>query len=177
MNGPAVAWALEQMPGDVHAKLVLVQMAAEAQDYRLGGPPWWWDGSPYNLARITAACGLTLRQMSWALAVLDDSSLARPQEIGPGRVEYELCIYRDRRWVDEAVKNHVPVPAPMRRAVFERDGHQCVRCGSTERLHADHIYPRWLGGLNLLENLQTLCAICNSLKGTRIERADGVVNV
>lgn len=51
--------------------------------------------------------------------------------------------------------------------VFERDGHQCVKCGSTEDLTIDHIYPRVHGGCNCFVNLQTLCRLCNEKKGTK----------
>lgn len=49
-----------------------------------------------------------------------------------------------------------------REAVFERDGHACVRCGSTDRLEIDHILPQSLGGPHILENLRTLCKSCNA---------------
>lgn len=50
----------------------------------------------------------------------------------------------------------------LREEVFERDGHKCVRCGSTERLQADHILPQSAGGPHILENLRTLCRSCNA---------------
>lgn len=61
-----------------------------------------------------------------------------------------------------------PVPQWMREYVFERDGYACLECGSTERLEADHIFPWSKGGLTVLENLQTLCKICNIRKGCRV---------
>lgn len=157
------------MIGDAPAKLVLVQMAAESRPSVLGGGPWWYDGSPFRMARLTAQCSLTGRQMGWALRILDESSLARPEALPDGLV-FRLGLYADRQWVAPDVKNHAPVPTALRREVFARDGLRCVLCGSTDRLHADHIYPRWLGGLNLLENLRTLCRSCNLAKGMN---ADG----
>lgn len=61
------------------------------------------------------------------------------------------------------------IPASLRRAVYERDGYACVHCGATEHLSLDHIYPWSLGGLDTLENLQTLCRPCNSRKGVRTD--------
>lgn len=49
-----------------------------------------------------------------------------------------------------------------REAVFERDGHKCVRCGSTEHLQVDHILPQSCGGPHIIENLRTLCRSCNA---------------
>lgn len=60
------------------------------------------------------------------------------------------------------------IPRDLRKRVYERDGHQCVTCGSVERLSLDHIYPYSLGGPDTFENLQTLCRPCNSRKGARV---------
>lgn len=50
----------------------------------------------------------------------------------------------------------------LRATVFAKDGGKCVRCGSTENLTVDHIFPRSLGGTHVLTNLRTLCKSCNS---------------
>lgn len=42
---------------------------------------------------------------------------------------------------------------------------QCVECGSSADLTADHIRPRSLGGNDGVENLRTLCRSCNAKKG------------
>ena len=56
----------------------------------------------------------------------------------------------------------------MRGIVFERDGHQCLKCGRTDDLTVDHIVPRVYGGTNAANNLQTLCRGCNAEKGARV---------
>lgn len=54
--------------------------------------------------------------------------------------------------------------------IVARDGaDSCVYCGTTERLLLDHKVPRSRGGGDELENLQILCADCNSHKGARTE--------
>lgn len=53
----------------------------------------------------------------------------------------------------------------IRQAVFARDGHACVICGSTKKLEAGHIVPHVAGGLFVEENLQTECQSCNRRKG------------
>lgn len=60
-----------------------------------------------------------------------------------------------------------PIPQSLRRQVFERDGHRCVRCESVMRLSADHVVPESQGGQTTLDNLQTLCMPCNNEKGTK----------
>lgn len=59
------------------------------------------------------------------------------------------------------------VARKMRPAVFARDGANCQKCGSTERLEIDHIQPLSRGGTNDLGNLQVLCLPCNRSKGAR----------
>ncbi len=50
----------------------------------------------------------------------------------------------------------------LRRAVLEADHHECVYCGTTERLTIDHIVPHVHGGEATFENLLTSCKTCNS---------------
>lgn len=59
----------------------------------------------------------------------------------------------------------VPIPVELRRTVFERDGGQCVECGSNFDIQYDHVIPVALGGATSVENLQLLCAGCNQRKG------------
>jgi superfamily II DNA or RNA helicase len=51
--------------------------------------------------------------------------------------------------------------------VKSRDGKKCLCCGSSKRLQIDHIAPSYIGGSIEMENLQTLCAVCNNHKGTQ----------
>lgn len=71
---------------------------------------------------------------------------------------YSRKVTSDRRW-----------PA-LRMRARDRDGWQCVKCGSRNRLEVDHIEPvRKRPDLAfVLSNLQTLCASCHTKK-TRIE--------
>ncbi len=58
-------------------------------------------------------------------------------------------------------KSRRPVPPGVRRAVLERDGFCCARCGSKERLHVHHIKHRSDGGTDEPANLLTLCEGCH----------------
>jgi 5-methylcytosine-specific restriction endonuclease McrA len=64
--------------------------------------------------------------------------------------------------VPRAVKRKI-----SRKALFARDGHRCVYCGSTGRLTLDHVLPRSRGGDSIWENVVTSCAPCNLRKGNR----------
>ncbi len=56
-----------------------------------------------------------------------------------------------------------------RRALFARDGWQCVYCGNAGgRLTLDHVIPRSRGGDSSWENVVTSCAPCNLRKGNRL---------
>jgi hypothetical protein len=56
---------------------------------------------------------------------------------------------------------------PVREEVFERDGGQCVKCGSTRDLQYDHVIPYSRGGSNSAANIQPLCGDCNRAKSSR----------
>ncbi|MFD6400706.1 HNH endonuclease [Nocardia sp. NPDC060249] len=85
-------------------------------------------------------------------------------------VAYGLWIERDTGWEfrDQRPLERDHIPIATRRAVFARDGHQCVHCGATEDLSLDHIYPWSRGGEDTVDNLRVLCRPCNSRKGARV---------
>jgi 5-methylcytosine-specific restriction endonuclease McrA len=64
------------------------------------------------------------------------------------------------------------VPGPLRQTVLARDGGRCVRCGSSEDLTIDHIFPQSIGGTHAATNLRTLCRRCNS---ARPVHGDGLI--
>jgi hypothetical protein len=70
-----------------------------------------------------------------------------------------------------AAESKVRVMPAMRWQVFQRDQWRCVACGRSSHdgaiLHVDHIIPRSRGGLDALENYQTLCDICNIGKSNK----------
>jgi len=56
----------------------------------------------------------------------------------------------------------------LSRAVKERDGWRCVRCGASGvELHAHHIVPLSRGGSNDMSNLVTLCRACHEAEHGR----------
>lgn len=70
------------------------------------------------------------------------------------------------RMSEGSIRPHIP--ESLRNAVYERDGHKCVTCGTTSSLSLDHIIPFSLGGPDTFDNLQAMCRSCNSRKGARV---------
>lgn len=82
------------------------------------------------------------------------------------------------QWHDSTVERAVmrrkreKIPPKLRRAVFMRDGFRCQECGAFPGEHkdvfleVDHVVPVAKGGTNHINNLQTLCSVCNIGKGT-----------
>jgi len=60
------------------------------------------------------------------------------------------------------------IPEKVRIEVWRRDGGQCARCGSRERLEYDHIVPVTKGGSNTARNIELLCEDCNRKKSNNI---------
>jgi hypothetical protein len=62
------------------------------------------------------------------------------------------------------------IPSPVKLEVWKRDGGKCVKCGSKNNLHFDHIIPYSLGGTSLYaKNIQLLCIRHNLEKHDKIE--------
>ncbi len=92
------------------------------------------------------------------------------------KTQYDACVNR----ILNGPTPTLPPPAPpypredrepsedLKAQVKSRDGHRCLCCGEMKRsrLQVDHIAPWYFGGRHTLENLQTLCKICNRDKGT-----------
>ncbi len=80
----------------------------------------------------------------------------RPTE-GP-RVPYRNEVRRRRRQANRRA-------AAQFRVIGERDGYLCRECGTGRELTVEHIIPVFLGGTDDLDNLEILCASCNTAKG------------
>jgi len=91
------------------------------------------------------------------------------------KTQYDACVNRILN--GPAQPRPLPPPADpppdrepseeLKAQVKSRDGHRCLCCGETKRsrLQVDHIAPWYFGGKHTLENLETLCRMCNLQKG------------
>ena len=95
--------------------------------------------------------------------------------------QYNACaerlLHADRHGIDP--DRHIIISKTMspsdqepseelKKQVMERDGGcLCCRSDNGRQLEVDHIVPKYFGGNNILDNLQTLCRKCNQLKSTK----------
>ena len=64
---------------------------------------------------------------------------------------------------------------PRRQKVIEIYGEQCRNCKKVFMIEADHIFPKWSGGCDCIENWMPLCAHCHRcIKHARYPRLSGV---
>jgi len=62
------------------------------------------------------------------------------------------------------------IPSSVKLEVWKRDKGRCIKCGSQDNLHFDHIIPYSKGGSSLVaENIQILCVRHNLKKRDKIE--------
>jgi hypothetical protein len=102
-----------------------------------------------------------------SLTTFEPATLNRP--IGDFE-HFELGTFQDKPVTKLETKQVTP---KRRYEVLVRDEHTCQSCGAkapNTLLQVDHIFPRSLGGSNDLENLQTLCVICNIGKGATYQQ-------
>ena len=103
----------------------------------------------------------------------------------PARIGALISIVAHKRgWQPFGrVAHHNEAPAPadfvlaerakmtpdLRYKVIKRDGYRCRCCGASVEtgavLHVDHIHPVSRSGQTIMQNLQTLCTVCNAGKG------------
>ncbi len=87
--------------------------------------------------------------------------------------QYDDCANRILNPPEPPIIPPPPPPSELsdetKQQVKKRDSYRCLCCGenNSRLLQIDHIKPRYYGGDDSLDNLQTLCGTCNRIKGTR----------
>ena len=111
----------------------------------------------------------------WAYAGLFELVDAWNQVEG-GRSVFKFKLHFTDRSVERssdgptALPHDRVIPTLVKIEVWSRDKGKCVRCGSKENLHFDHVLPFSKGGTSLLaKNIQLLCAKHNLEKRDKIE--------
>lgn len=62
------------------------------------------------------------------------------------------------------------IPQKVKEAVWERDNHRCIICGSGMAMPNSHFIRRSQGGLGIEENIVTMCMRCHSMYDQYIDR-------
>jgi 5-methylcytosine-specific restriction endonuclease McrA len=73
-------------------------------------------------------------------------------------------VVRLSHYVRVPYRREVPL---TRRAVLDRDAHECAYCGARADT-IDHVRPRSRGGAHIWTNVVSACARCNHRKGDRL---------
>ncbi len=69
----------------------------------------------------------------------------------------------------ESLDHDRQIPGEVKLEVYERDNKQCVKCGSKDNLHFDHILPFSKGGTSKnADNIQLLCQKHNLQKSDKL---------
>ncbi len=115
-----------------------------------------------------------LRTGIWAFAGVFLLTDAWEEHAGGRRVFKFRLEVTDRESPSErdptAIDHTRLIPMAVKIEVWERDKGQCVKCGSRDNLHFDHLLPYSKGGSSLLaDNVQLLCARHNLSKGACLE--------
>lgn len=96
-----------------------------------------------------------------------------------GRKVFKFKLHVTDKTIDEKEKRVLElkdldhnrmIPTSVKLEVWKRDKGRCVKCGSDNNLHFDHILAFSKGGTSLkAENIQLLCARHNFQKSAKIE--------
>jgi hypothetical protein len=92
-------------------------------------------------------------------------------------------INRRSRPAFDNVKRRDNISIGLRYDVLRRDRFHCVICGANPatrigcELHVDHKIPMSRGGHTVIDNLRTLCNVCNVGKGAKLEEDDANIRV
>jgi 5-methylcytosine-specific restriction enzyme A len=145
---------------------------------------WWIDGEGISDGRIWFAhkgecherCEAfrpTHRGL-WLWIEIDELPEKLTWNLGYEHEAVAMSTWRDlrdkARWgmLPKVQRSSSIISDGVRDIVLRRD-QVCRMCGSDARLQVDHIIPLARGGNSSIENLQTLCLVCNVRKGARLE--------
>ncbi len=90
------------------------------------------------------------------------------EELGDGTEEIIISMKAEDQEVETPKKRSRRISQKVKDLVWNRDGGECVECGSNENLEFDHIIPHSKGGANTYRNIQLLCEPCNRSKSAKI---------
>ena len=112
------------------------------------------------------------RALDVLIATLEKARFGAPKRPAPAPSERTRPVRPVPSPTRRSRRTHIP--APVRRAVFERDNGCCTfvgdtghRCGTRFGLHLHHVIAWALGGSDTVDNLTLYCAAHNKLAADR----------
>jgi CRISPR/Cas system Type II protein with McrA/HNH and RuvC-like nuclease domain len=117
-----------------------------------------FDYTPLNVTSIRRGFVLVDKGKAEILKEYDDPIITTV-----GRLVKPLII-RLLKFINYHNKKDLKI---SRQRIYQRDGFQCVYCGTHKNLTIDHVMPKSRGGANSWENMVTCCFTCNSKKGSK----------
>jgi CO dehydrogenase/acetyl-CoA synthase alpha subunit len=118
---------------------------------------WFYPKNLFNFIDLFKRYGI---EINLSDLELEDGSRTLKYLISKEEVYLKIINYSKRN----------PISKAIRHEVLKRDNYKCVECGATKEnqpLEIDHIIPVSQGGFDEINNLQTLCFLCNRAKGNR----------
>lgn len=116
-----------------------------------------------EMSRVTGESVGNLRNIE------NDNDFPVPPPLAGMYMMYLSCgmhhVYQFREIVDgkrTAFQEGRTISAKLKKEVYEKCNHRCVKCGSKKKLHIHHIQEFSKGGLNEIDNLILLCASCHA---------------
>ena len=94
---------------------------------------------------------------------IKEKEVRRALDQGANITDLDTAIYPKVNLMDSEVAAR-GISKQVKIDVWNRDGGQCVKCGSQNQLEYDHIIPFSKGGSNTFRNIQLLCQTCNRKK-------------
>jgi hypothetical protein len=146
------------------------------------------------LDRIAAAPGFASAMLKVGWLTINDGIASLPNfsthcgNSAKARAETgrRVAKHRAKKDVEAADCTRQIMPRPLRQAVIDRDGNQCVYCDRPAGQYAppemasdavmciDHVIPLSRGGAETIDNLACACACCNTFKGSRTPEECGL---
>jgi hypothetical protein len=169
-----VAWLELHQSLPTHRKTLMMADALDVKPVQIVGHLtclWLWalDNAQDGVLHVSPQMIARAAQWEGDPQVFMDALLAAGFLDHDGRIHDwdEYAHFGQRRGKSPLRRAWEAMAKRMRPVVFARDGYQCVRCGATQPLEADHKLALERGGSNDLTNLQTLCRPCNRKKGAK----------
>jgi len=165
MRTRAICWAFSQTTGSPVSKLILIKIADSANE----------DGRCNDSVRTIAKhCEMHPRTVERHIADLAEAGfLSVGKQFREGsqtnnsyRVNLEFSAHSNNKATAKA-RYKKRIGPSLRLKVYKKDGYCCVMCNSSHDLSLDHIIPESKGGASTIDNLQTMCMRCNSVKGVK----------